>query len=293
MLWDRYSSGNHSILPNIGWLGFDYKCLQTCIGIVDDQIIASPGCGLHEWRIMTIIKYYGSLIWKVGSLMIGLLTWLHRHGLVLLMHFPSSIVSEVSSVVRTERGMNWFLIFAILLMISFAFIGFFHVKAGGTRMRQGFLERINSPVCCFDVVFPLGLLLTMLKKVMNGVSPPKFLHEIGSHSHSFSQGWNGLKDLLKRIEFPVPSSNTSFEKAALKIQSAIRKKKINLMVKLQVNQVKIIPHHFLKHDGTPAVVLQTLFEAKSGVILCGLLCDPANAEPWVNGALEPRYTRHM
>lgn len=150
---------------------------------------------------------------------------------------------------------------------------------GGGKDETRFLAKNKLASILLQHGIAVGTVAEYVEQVVNGLSPGKILHEIGVHKSA--QDWNILKEWLNKMNFPVPTPNASLEKAALKIQNAIRKKRSNLRVNLQANQVRIIPDHFLKHDGTPAVVLQTLFEAKSGVILC----DPEDAEPWVNGTV--------
>ena len=224
---------------------------------------------MNEGTLITI-KYYGSVIWKgwvpfdwtiemvanawtrvaesfsIDCPIRSVVQGRHCHGDVKICDLHKSIDDTVR--------IHWVL----------------PCHGGGGKDETRFLAKNKLASLLLQHGVAVGTVAEYVEQVVNGVSPGKLLHEIGVHNSTHD--WNAFKDWLNKMNFPVP---------ALKIQAAIRKKKIDQRVKLHANQVRIIPDHFLKHDGTPAVVLQTLFEAKSGVILC----DPEDAEPWVNGTI--------
>lgn len=241
------------------------------------QMILPPDVAYMNEGSLTMIKYYGSLIWK---------GWIPNDWTVEMISGTWTRVADAFSIdcpIRSViHGMNRR---GDELICDFrnptdAIVRVHWVlpcHGGGNKDETRFLAKNKLASLLLQHGVPIGAVSEYVEKVVNGISPGKLLHEIGSHGSA--NGWVEMKNWLNKMDFPVPPSNSSFEKAALKIQQAIRKKKVNMSVKLNASQLKIIPDHFLKHDGTPAVVLQTLFEAKSGVILC----DPADAEPWVNG----------
>ena len=112
--------------------------------------------------------------------------------------------------------------------------------------------------------------------VTKNVSPGKLLHEISSVDKP--SGWNHFKEWLSKLGYPVPQPDRHLEKAAQKIQSAVRKRKDIQKQKVTAGQISILPDHFLKDDKTPAVILKTMIDAKSGVILL----DPHDASAWID-----------
>ena len=241
------------------------------------RMILPPDVAFMNEGSLTVIKYYGSLIWK---------GWIPNDWTVGMTSAAWTRVADafavdcpIRSVIRGQHRNCDELIHSFrnpndqIVRIHWVLPS----QGGGNKDETRFLAKNKLASLLLQHGVPVGVVSDYVEKVVNAISPGKLLHEIGSRGNA--NGWTGMKEWLNKMEFPVPPSNSSFEKAALKIQNALRKKKINMSARLNANQLKIIPDHFLKHDGTPAVVLQTLFEAKSGVILC----DPGDAEPWVNG----------
>lgn len=114
------------------------------------------------------------------------------------------------------------------------------------------------------------------QKVASSVSSGKLLHELSVYEKT--KGWEKLKDWLKGLGMPVPNANPSIEKAAIKIQQVMRKKKVHHEQHVKSDDFQICPDHFRKHDGTPALVLNSLLGAKTGVILL----DPEEAKSWIS-----------
>ena len=104
----------------------------------------------------------------------------------------------------------------------------------------------------------------------------KLLHEISGVDKP--SGWNHFKEWLSKMGHPVPQADKHLEKAAQKIQNAVRKRKDIQKQKVTASQINIMPDHFLKDDKTPAVILKSMIGAKSGVILL----DPQDASAWIN-----------
>ena len=241
------------------------------------QLLLPPDVAYMHDGSLTVIKYYGSLIWK---------GWVPYDWNVEMISASWTSVAEafsihcpIRSVIHGQNRNGD----ALLRDFRNPTDGIVRVHwvlpshGGGNKDEMRFIAKNKLASLLLQHGVPVGAVADYVEKVVNSISPGKLLHEIGSHGSA--NGWVEMKDWLNKMDFPVPPSNSTFEKAALKIQNAIRKKKVKASVPLIAKQLKIIPDHFLKHDGTPAVVLQALFEAKSGVILC----DPEDAEPWVNG----------
>ena len=177
-----------------------------------------------------------------------------------------AIDCPIRSVVRgvdIVMVMKGFLIFRNPMMIPYTFTGSYHVMEEEEKDETRFLAKNKLASILLQHGIAVGTVAEYVEQVVNGLSPGKILHEIGVHKSA--QDWNILKEWLNKMNFPVPPPNASLEKAALKIQNAIRKKRSNLRVNLQANQVRIIPDHFLKHDGNTGHLCCKHFSKRSQV----------------------------
>ena len=150
------------------------------------------------------------------------------------------------------------------------------VHGGGAKDENRFVakNRLASLLLLHGV--PLAVVADYAENVIKSISPWKLLQELAKGENT--KNWIAVKEWLHKMGHPVPSSDHNLEVAARKIQNAIRKRKDLPIQKISASQVNIIPDHFLRHDKTPAVVLKTLMDAKTGVILM----DSQEALPWIN-----------
>ena len=112
--------------------------------------------------------------------------------------------------------------------------------------------------------------------VTKNVSPGKLLHELSSVDKP--SGWKNFSEWLSKMGHPIPQTDRHMENAVQKIQNAVRKRKDIQKQRVVASQINILPDHFRKDDGTPALILKTMIDAKSGVILL----DPQDASAWIN-----------
>ncbi len=115
-----------------------------------------------------------------------------------------------------------------------------------------------------------------VEMVSKNVSPGKLLHELSNIDKP--SGWIKFKEWLEKMGHPVPHTDKHLEKAVQKIQKAVRKRRDIGKQQVLASQINILPDHFLKEDRTPAVILKTMIDAKTGVILM----DPQDATVWIN-----------
>ena len=150
------------------------------------------------------------------------------------------------------------------------------VHGGGAKDENRFVakNRLASLLLLHGV--PLAVVADYAENVIKSISPWKLLQELAKGENT--KNWIAVKEWLHKMGHPVPSSDHNLEVAARKIQNAIRKRKDLPIQKISASQVNIIPDHFLRHGKTPAVVLKTLMDAKTGVILL----DSQEALPWIN-----------
>ncbi len=114
------------------------------------------------------------------------------------------------------------------------------------------------------------------EKIGSTIAPGKLMHELSLMNKP--NGWHLLKEWFASLGHSIPEGNKKLEKAAMKIQQAVRKKGNFTPQRVDSSQISILADHFLRDDLTPAVILKNIIGAKSGIALI----DPSEAEPWVN-----------
>ena len=150
------------------------------------------------------------------------------------------------------------------------------VHGGGAKDENRFLAKNKLASLLLLKGIPFAQVTDYVEKVIKSISPGKLLHELSNGDNA--KGWMSVKEYLDKMGHPVPDSDRNIEAAARKIQNAIRKRKDLPLQKITASQVNILADHFLRHDKTPAVVLKSLVDAKTGIILL----DSHEAAGWIN-----------
>lgn len=149
-------------------------------------------------------------------------------------------------------------------------------QGGGAKDDQRFVAVNKLATVLLSRGFAVADTADYAQKVASKISSGKLIHELSIYEKN--KGWDKLKGWLIENGFPLPKVNPSMEKAATKIQQAIRRKKNLPVYHAKADDFQICADHFMKHDGTPAIVLSSLLGAKTGVILL----DAEDAKPWLS-----------
>ena len=240
------------------------------------QLLIPPSLAPVVDDVFVQIKYYGSVLWK---------GWIQQDHSIETMVSPWYSVAKAFGIDcpircvckgKTQRPEE------LLKNLKSEQDGIVRlhwvlpVSGGGGKDELRFIVKNKFATILLSHGIPVADVADFVEKVLQGVAPGKLMHELGQHDKP--NGWENLKDWLNKMGFSTPASNTTFERAALKIQRVIRKKKDQVSFHISASQIELVHDHFLQHDGTPAVVLKTLYGAKSGV----MIMNADEGEPWIN-----------
>ena len=249
---------------------------QSMIALWIIQVLMPPHSPRLIDEVFVQIKYYGSMLWK---------GWIHHDYSIESMVSPWYIVAKAFGVdcpIRCVCKGKHQQPEELLRHLKSGHDGIVRLHwvlpmiGGGSKDELRFIVKNKLATILLSHGIPVADVADFVEKVLQGVAPGKLMHELSQHEKP--GGWESLKDWLNKMGFETPASNNTLEKAAMKIQRIIRKKKDRESFHISANQIELVHDHFLQHDGTPAVVLKTLYGAKSGV----MVMNADEAEPWVN-----------
>ena len=252
------------------------NAFQNMIALWVIQMLLPPNSPMNIDDVKVQIKYYGSILWK---------GWIQNDHSIESMISPWYMVTRafgiecpIRCVCKGKNQQPEELLKHLksehdeLIRLHWVL----PMHGGGGKDELRFLVKNKFATILLTRGIPIGEVADFVEKVLQGVAPGKLMHELSQVDKH--KGWENLKEWLTKMGFVVPTSNSTFEKAAMKIQNIVRKKKNQGSFQISANQIELVHDHFLQHDGTPAVVLKTLYGAKSGI----MIMDADGAEPWVN-----------
>lgn len=222
------------------------------------------------------IKYYGSILWK---------GWIQNDYSIEFITSPWNLVTvafgvdcPIRCVCKGRRQLPEELLMNLkgdddnLIKLHWVL----PVHGGGSKDEFRFITKNKLATVLLTHGIPIADVADFVEKVLQSISPGRVMQELNNHDKP--KGWENFKEWLAKNGFTVPASNNGVVKAALKIQRIVRKKKDQKSFHISASQIELVPDHFLQSDGTPAVVLKTLYGAKNGI----MVMNADEAEPWVN-----------
>ncbi len=234
-------------------------------------------CQDHNIAVEIHVKYYGSIYWK-GRV--------HKDNQIGIFIQPWNYLMSLTGdecpirvVVQGRNVSNDVIISSVTQHEKMNLYWILPAWGGGAKDNAKFVAKNQLAHQLLGKGIPVTKVASYVETIVQAVGASKVIKEIKENDANTK--WKRVQTWIEEAGLQPLDPSAEFDKAATRIQNAIRKKRNNRNSMIDISKLQIEPSFFIKEDGTPAIVLQTLSAATSGICLL----SEHEASTWINADL--------